>query len=156
MTAAIFITGDCIYHSDDGDPFGARGRGQRSTRAGWLPMRVPDVISRTTLVEALHSSDSAVVSIGGDTSPELIDLLPEDGLLATAVPVTEATKVVADGIIVRSVDRGSLVQVGVPMLIHRSTLLAVLKEQSGEAVDLALAVARRGGRVVAMPDPSPA
>lgn len=119
-------------------------------------MRVSGAISRATLVDALHSSESRVVSIGGAISRELVEELPEDGLMATTVPVTEATKVVADGIIIRSVDRGSLAQVGVPMLVHRSTLLAVLEERSGEAVDLALAVARRGGRVVAIPDPSPA
>jgi 2-C-methyl-D-erythritol 4-phosphate cytidylyltransferase len=72
---------------------------------------------------------------------------PRGGILVSTKPVTEAVKVV-DGLrITGSVDRSDLVEVVVPVVLDRATLVRVLAG-SGDPVDVVAGVAACGGPVV--------
>lgn len=72
---------------------------------------------------------------------------PPGGILVSTMPITEAVKAVDGSRITGSVDRSELVEVVVPVMLDRLTLLRVLA-QSGDPVDVVAGVAACGGPVV--------
>lgn len=93
-----------------------------------------------------------MVAFGHESSA---DLRPALALLrstaADAVcrpaPATEAVKLVADGTVIRSVDRRSLFVVRMPEVVRRATLEQVLDQQAGDPINPTAAVAAAGGRI---------
>lgn len=108
-------------------------------------------LHRLVLEEALTGADTRgagpdeVLNIGGEVSGPV----PDGGIVVTVRPVTEAVKVVENGLVMGSLDRDRLLEAVLPLAIHRSTLRAILAQVDHDPIDLPAEVAARGGQVVA-------
>lgn len=114
----------------------------------------PLLLSAPALRDALGDlpESTTVVAFGHESSA---DLRPALALLRSTAsdavcrpaPATEAVKLVADGTVIRSVDRRSLFVVRMPEVVRRATLEQVLDQQAGDPINPTAAVAAAGGRI---------
>lgn len=94
----------------------------------------------------LTDSDAEIIAVlepdQDELLPALILQLGDGGLIAACSPVTDALKVVVDGLVVDSIDRDGVVELRPPFAFKVHSALSVIEAlDTGERIDLLGALA---------------